>query len=118
MFEAAFILHKGKRILRIDYSGLSIDEALAAMPAAMALIAAESPGSVRALTIWDTSLNKQVAEAIGRQVAVNAPYIRASAVVTARPFQKVVFEGMRAAGRSALKTFDDEQVAKDWLAAQ
>jgi hypothetical protein len=113
-----FINHKGKRILRLDYSGLSLEEAMAALQQSERVIAAEPLRSVRAVTIWSARLTNQAAEAIKRHVDHNTPYIYASAVVTVNPFQKAVFEALKAIDLERLVTFNDEQQALDWLAAQ
>jgi hypothetical protein len=118
MFRPTFIVHRGCRILRIDYSGMPIAEAAAAMERAQAVIASEPQHSVRALTIWDTPLSQSSAEMVRRHVAMNTPFIYASAVVTARRVQDVFFESLNVAGRARLTIFEDEEQAKDWLAEQ
>src|SRR5512146_1755122 len=91
MSRVEYVECRDRRILRLDYSGLSGAEVVAAMEQAMPVIAAEPPRSIRALTIWNTRLTNEIADAIKRYVAHNTPYIYASAIVTATPFQKVVF---------------------------
>jgi hypothetical protein len=118
MFRPTFIVHRGCRILRIDYSGMTIAEAGAALERAQTVIASEPQRSVRALTIWDAPLSQSSAEMIRRHVAVNTPFIHASAVVTARRVQDVFFESLKVGGRPRLKIFEDEEQAKDWLAQQ
>jgi hypothetical protein len=113
-----FITHRGCRILRLDYSGMTIAQATAAMERSHAVIASEPQHSVRALTFWDTPLSQSSAEIIRKHVAANTPFIRASAVVTPRPLQNVFFESLSSGGRQRLRAFHDEEQAKDWLAEQ
>jgi hypothetical protein len=116
--RAGFIEHRHRRVLRIDYSGLSLSDLATSLQQSQELMFAEPPGSVRVLTLWDATLTRAAAELVRRHVVLNTPYVFASAVVTARPLLRVFFESMKVGGRERLKCFDDEPTALDWLAAQ
>jgi hypothetical protein len=119
MLDPRFVQHQGKRILRIDYTGLSQEDVVSLMKKAMPLIAAEPPGSVRLLSVVHTHVGEPVGEALKRFAAHNAPYVLASAIVGATPFQKtVIVLGIQRQGRKNVEAFDDEQRALDWLAAR
>jgi len=115
VFAPVFIDHKGHRILRLDYSGLSPDQLVGAMREAMRVVALQPPGSVRLLTIANALLDERSAEAIRRYARHNKPYVRASALVGPSPFQKVLLLSIKVQGRPELEAFDDEEKAKDWL---
>jgi len=118
VFTPVFIEHKGRRILRVDFSGLSPEQLVGATKHAMRAIAAEPLGSVRILTIANGQLDEQSAEAIRRYAAHNKPYVRASAVVGASGFQKILVVSIKVVqGRTALRNFESEDQAKDWLAS-
>ncbi len=118
MFTPVFVDHKGCRILRVDFSGLSVEQLVDATKDAMRAIAAEPLGSVRILTIANGQLDAHSAEAIRRYAAHNKPYVRASAVVGASGFQKILVVSIKVVqGRAALQTFESEEQAKDWLAS-
>ena len=85
----------------------------------MPIIAAEPFRSVRLLTIWKARLTEQTGDAIKRFAAHNTPYILASAVVGVAGFQAaVLILRIKSNGRDNLEIFQDEQQAKNWLAAR
>ncbi len=118
MAQSAFIHHRGKRILRVDYSGLSAKELPGALETAMKVIAAEPKDSIRILTIVNAHFDGVAAEAIKRYSAHNAPFLRASALVGATPFRKVLLEGLKLQGRKDLEAFDTEAEALAWLGSR
>jgi hypothetical protein len=119
MLAPEFLQHHGKRILRLDYSGLSQEDIVSLMQQAMPVIAAEPAGSVRLLSVVRIHVTEAVGEALKRFAAHNAPFVLASAIVGATPFQKtVIVLNIRRQGRKNVETFDDEERAKEWLAAQ
>lgn len=118
MSRSEFVQVGRSRVLRIDYRGMSLAETLAALQQSESVVAAEPLGSVRVLTLWDAPLTRAAADLIRRHVVVNTPFIRASAVVTPRPMQKVFFDSMKVGGKDRLKVFEDEAAALEWLADQ
>ena len=116
----AFIEHKGVRILRLDLSGLSPHGLVEAMERAKPVIAAEPPRSVRFLTVWKRNrLNAQVADAVKQFALHNTPFVRASALVGMTAIQaSIVLLAIKRQGRRHLEVFEDEEAAKDWLAAR
>jgi hypothetical protein len=119
MSAPSFLQHNGKRLLRLDYAGLSPAAVVAYMKEAKILIAAEPPGSVRLLSVVAIRITDEVMEALRDFAAHNAPFVLATAIVGATPFQKAAIGlNIRSRGRLNVETFDDEQKAKDWLAAR
>lgn len=109
--------HKGKRILRLDYTGLTPPESIAYMQEAKSLIAAEPPRSVRLLSIAPAHITDDVVKALKDFSAHNVPFVVASAIVCASSFQKAaIMLTIVSRGRLNVETFDSEGSAKDWLA--
>ncbi len=120
MTQPVFVEHRGRKILRLDYSGMPLSQVITAMHDNMKVIASQPPNSVLALTLWSAPLTQEAAEIFRRHVAQNTPYIRGSAVVAPRPLQRVFFENIMVDWRGRLhgrlEAFEDEQQAMDWLA--
>lgn len=118
MRPPTFLQHDGKRILRLDYTGLAPEAVIAYMEEAKPVIAGEPPGSVRILNILRIRMTEEITAALKGFAAHNTPYVRASAIVGATPFQRSLFGLMlRSAGRQRVEMFDEEGAALDWLAA-
>ena len=113
-----FIEHQGVPILRVDYSGLSPRELPAALQATMKVIAMQPRASVRILTVVNAHFDAIAAEAIKAYSAHNASYLRASALVGATHFRKVLLESLKLHGRKDLEAFESEGDALTWLAAR
>lgn len=118
-----FLEHRGKRMLLLDYSGLGADpaELQAEIDRTKAIIAAETPGTV--LTICDVRACKITpanVRAIQHLVQHNTPYVRWGAVVLG--LTGVYLTAFRAtqalSRRKNLRSFNDVDAAKEWLAQQ
>ena len=119
MAPPTFLQYKGHRILRLDYSGASPDAIIAYMREARPIIASEPLHSVRLLSIVAIQVTEGIAEALREFAAHNVPFVRASAIVGATPFQKsIIGLSIKSQGRLNVEMFDDEQQAKDWLATR
>src|SRR5512142_1606083 len=117
MAEATFVQHGGKRILRLDYSGLAEPQIIALMEEARSVIAAEPRRSVRLLSIAPAHITEPVVEALKAFAAHNARFVIASAIVSGSSFQKAAITlTIVSRGRLNVETFEDEGRAKDWLA--
>ena len=113
----AFIVFGGKRILRLDYSELTPAEVIACMREAQHGIAAEPARSVRLLCMAPRHLTGKMIEALKDFAAENAPFVLATAVVGASPFQKAaILLTLTGRGWFSVEAFDIEEWAKDWLA--
>lgn len=114
-----FIEYERKRLLRLDYVGLSPEAVIAYMEQAKPVIATEPPRSVRLLSVVGIHMTEEIAAALKRFAMHNRPFVLASAIVGATPFQKsAIGLAITAQGRKNVEMFDDEQQAKDWLVAQ
>jgi hypothetical protein len=82
MFEPEFVQHRGARILRLEFTGLTLQELVAAFDQAQRAIAGEPVGSLRILSILRSHLTRDTADAFKRYGLANRRLaIRASAVV-------------------------------------
>ncbi len=115
MFTPTFIQHRGRRILHLDFTGLSLPELKAAFVEAHRVAWAEPAGTVRILTTLRSPLTPEAAEALKEYGLANRGRIRASAVV-GDSFWMVVVAFLKANGRDDLVLFDDDASALDWLA--
>ena len=113
-FSPEFIEQRGVRVLRLEYRGLAPDELPDAFQQAGEVIAAEPGGSLRILTLLDSSFDAIAAEAFKRYSVANHPFVRASAVV-AKGFWRVVVTSAKLHGRPDLTVFDTQEAALGWL---
>jgi len=120
MVEPSFIEHNGKRLLRLDFRGLTPPEIIAYMQKAMRVIAAEPHRSARLLSlVTKIHVTNEVVTALEEFATHNAPFVLVSAIVGATPFQKAAMGlTITSRGRLNVDMFDDEGEAKDWLAAR
>jgi len=118
MSRAQFIEHQGRRILRVDYAGLTPDHFVVAMRKVMPVIAAEPPHSVLLLTIPTSHLDERMADAIRAYAPEKARHVRAEALVGATAFHRLLFLSNKAKYHLEREVFDDEPPAKDWLASR
>jgi hypothetical protein len=115
-FAPQHVVHEGVEILRLDYTHLGAAELGSAFAVAERLIASHSPGSLRILTLLDSSFDASAAEALKRYAVSNRPFVRASAVV-AVGFWSAVVVTIKLHERRDLRMFGDEAAALAWLAA-
>lgn len=116
MFEPRLIGHRGRRILRLDFAGLSEPELLAALDEAQQVVQGAPFGSLRVLASYGASLTPRAAAALEPIAARNQPHVRACAVVGSG--SRNVFRDLSALGRERVMLFEDEASAVEWLAAQ
>ena len=114
--DPVFVEHGGVRILRVDYSGLSARELPSSLKATMKVIATQPRASLRVLTVVNAHFDAVAAEAIKAYSAHNTPFLRASALVGATHFRKVLLESLKLRGRKDLEAFETEAEALAWLA--
>lgn len=120
MERTHFIEHRGRRILVLDYSGIrDAAEALREIQRSREVVARQPPGSVLVLThVKDARYNTEVVQALKALVEHNRPYVKASAVVGLGGIQRAVYQTILLFSKRVMKTFDEMEAAKDWLAEQ
>jgi hypothetical protein len=121
MPRTRFIEHAGRKLLLLDFSGITDPEgAYDAIAEARSIIARNPPdGSLLTLTlVKDSHFDSGVLKAIRELAEHNKPYVRAGAVVGLAGLMKVVFNTLiHLTGRN-IKSFDDVESAKTYLLAQ
>jgi hypothetical protein len=113
-FSPRFVAHDGVEVLRLDYTRLSPPALCQAFTAAGQLISSHPPGSLRILTLLDSSFDGAAAEALKRYAVSNGPFVRASAVL-AVGFWSAVVVTIKLHQRHDLRLFGDEAAALAWL---
>ncbi len=118
MGRTRFIEFEGRKILMLDFSGISDpSSAIEAVSEARALVGRQQPdGSLLTLTnVTGSHFDSGVLKAIRELVEHNKPYVRAGAVVGLAGLMKVVFNTLMHLTGRQLKSFDDMDDAKAYL---
>lgn len=116
--EVQFIMHGGKRILRVDFAHKQLEDLPRIMQQVREVVSSQPPGSVYTLTdVTGTSFNTEITEAMKRLVADNKPYVAAAAVVGVTGLKQVILNAITRFTGRRLYAFDDAGAAKDWLAS-
>ncbi len=115
--HVAYIEQRGRRILRVDYSGLGGDASLAARDQTLQVLRGEPERSVLMLSVANAAFNGRIVQAIKGYAAAAAPYLRAWAVLGADSFHRLLIGSLQLEAFDRLEAFDDEEQAKDWLAS-
>ena len=110
------IVHNGKQIIFLDFSGCNVEDFPTIINEAEKLIRAEPLNSVLTLTdVTDAKYNLEVTEALIEFVKGNKPFVKAGGVVGLDTIKKVIYNSvMHFSGRNLL-AFDDIEKAKNWL---
>lgn len=119
MERARYVVHRGQRILWVDYSGIrTVEELESAAQSATRMVQSEPPDSVLALLdLSGVPFGLRLVRMLGEAAAANVDFVRARAVVglpdAARPTVGAVgvFSGR------PLEVFADTDSALDWLTA-
>ena len=113
------ITHKGVNIYYMDFTGIKTEnEVQAVIDESIQFIRNQPPHSAICLTnISDMHFNNQIKEKFQNFINGNKPYIKASAVLGVTGLKQILFNGlMKITGRD-VRSFDDAESAKEWLAA-
>ena len=120
MERTRFVDHKGKRILLLDYSGMtSPDEEVAEIRRGIELVASQPRNSLLVLTdVTDARYNTTVLQALKELAAHNAPFVKASAVVGIAGLRRIAYQAVIVFSKRNIKTFDTPDAAREWLVTQ
>jgi hypothetical protein len=113
--------HRGQPILRLDLSGLRNGELPAALDQLIEIVSREPAGTVRLMVVGQghIPINGDLAETVRRYASHGStPAARATALVGATTFQKVLFFSLPNPGQRKRNAFDLEVEAMDWLVEQ
>ena len=113
-----FILHSGKEILLLDFSGCSADEACGVIEQAMPVVKTRPEHSLRTLAdVTNMRFDDRLSQRMKEFTAHNKPYVKAAAVVGVTGLKKILFEAVMIFSKRKFHAFDDQDQAKNWLAA-
>lgn len=120
MERVNWISHKGKQIVFTDLSHMmSSEEQVAVIRQAQELICAQPPQSVLSLIDY-TGIHYNIPAVEAQKTFSTAvtPHMKASAVVGITGMMQVIYRSVVRITRRNIKTFDDLESAKEWLATQ
>jgi hypothetical protein len=117
MKRVAFIYHKGKEILYLNFADCKVEEAVPIIEEAKKVISARPEHSLLTLTdVSNMRFDEKVSQEMKAFTVHNKPYVVAAAVVGVTGIKKILFEAVLLFSRRKLHTFDTIEQAKDWLA--
>ena len=120
MKEPKIIAYKNKSIYYMDFSDLKDEKIIKQIIDKSAeFIRSQPERSVLSLTnLQGMHFNSTIKELFSKFITGNKPFIKASAVVGISGLQRIIYNGvMRITGRN-IRSFDNINVAKDWLTSQ
>jgi hypothetical protein len=120
MQRTRFIEHGGKRILLLDFTGLTPQTALPVIAEARSVVARQpEDGSLLTCTdVTGATYDQKVIDALKELSTHNRPYVRAAAVVVERGLKRALLSLVALFSRRKLHPAATSQEALDWLAAQ
>ena len=121
MDRVRFIEHKGRRIVLLDFAGITDPtQGLAAVAEATKFIGAlPVGGDTMTLTdVTDTRYDRKIVEAFKEMTAKNRPIVRTAAIVSNSSLHRAAISMIALFSRRKLEVFDSRAQALDWLASQ
>jgi hypothetical protein len=121
MDRVRFIEHQGKRIVLLDFAGITDpDQGLAAVAEATRFIGAQpvGGGTLTLTDVTDTRYDRKIVEAFKEMTARNRPIVKAAAIVSNSSLHRAAIGMIALFSRRKLEVFDSRAQALDWLAIQ
>jgi hypothetical protein len=121
MSRVRFLDHHGRRIILLDFAGITdVEEGLAAVAEASRFIGAQpADGTSMTLTdVRDTRYDRRIVDAFKQMTAANRPIVKAAAVVSNSPIHHAAISLIAFFSRRRIQIFESRESALDWLAAQ
>ena len=119
--RARFLEHAGKRVILLDFSGITDpEEGLAEVEKARRFIAGQKPDGTH-LTLTDvtrTRYDRRIVEAFKAFTAHNRPYVRAAAVVSDSTLHRASISMIALFSKRKIHTCATREEGLAWLAAQ
>jgi hypothetical protein len=111
-----FIVHRGKRVLSINYAHCDVAQLKAVAEEGHRMISRERLNSVLTLNdVTGTGFDHESVEALKSRVAANAPYVRRAAVIGISGLQRLIYEAVKLFTRRNIPLFSTREEALDWL---
>jgi hypothetical protein len=119
MERTRFIEHRGQRILLLDFTDLTPQDAPPAIAEARAIVAAQAPGSTLTCTdVTGSGWNREVIDALKELAAHNRPYVRSAAVVVESGLKRSLVSLVALFTKRSLHAAATRDEALDWLVRQ
>jgi hypothetical protein len=120
MNNVSILRHRDREIIILDLKGVtSIETSLAAVNDAEALIRTRPPASVLLITdVSDAHYDLNGVEALKNFSHAITPFVKASAAVGITGMKSIIIRSLTRLTGRAIRSFDDIEQAKDWLASQ
>ncbi len=119
MSRVEFYTHKGKSILLIDFSRLTIDEIPSVITEARRVIDQQPKQSLLTLTdLTKMHFDAEVMNALKEYAKRNKPYVKAAAVVGMEGLLVVLVQGVERSSVRAFQDFKSREEAQEWLCQQ
>ena len=113
-----FATHRGHRILRVDFTGLSPEEHTRALDPVQDFITRQPPSSLLLMNLSNDRFTAASADAIKRYASSIDPYLRATAIVCPPGFRRAFVAVLNTQLQHEIRCFEDELGAMDWLITQ
>jgi hypothetical protein len=111
-----FIMHKGKRVLFIDYSHSDVETMKAVAEEGHRVIALHSPKSVLTLNdVTGASFDQESVEVLKSKVTANAPYVKRAAVIGISGLQRLIYEAVKFFAKRTIPLFPSREEALNYL---
>jgi len=111
--------YKGKPIIETDFGGCVPGKYAPLIAAAQKSIMAAPRGTVLALTRFGNSrFDPGTVLEMERFASAVMPYLKANAFVGVTGMKRVIFNGIKPLYRVPVELFDDDAVAREWLAGR
>ncbi|MBI9050865.1 MAG: hypothetical protein JEZ00_15700 [Anaerolineaceae bacterium] len=114
--SAEWIMYKGKKILYVNYGGLSPAEMLEQILSATKMIVDENSDQILSLSdVTDCFVNKEFTDLSKKQGAISLPLTKKAAIVGVTGIKNILLKGVNAFTNNPRVPFDMLEEAKDWL---
>jgi hypothetical protein len=113
-----FVVHKGKRILVVDFSRCSATEVAEVARAVPEVVTAQPRDSVLILADYTgASLDHEAMQVLKETAVFDKPYVKKSAWIGVENLPPVFADAMKNFSRREFPAFKTRQEALEWLAA-
>jgi hypothetical protein len=116
--SAEWINYQGKKILFIDYSGLTPPEQLEQIRKAAQMLADTKATDNLSLTnVSNTRVSQEFIELAKEQGKISAPFTKKAAIVGITGIRKIILKAVNTVSGNPRVPFDTIEQAKEWLVA-
>lgn len=121
MDRVRFIEHQGKRIVLLDFAGITdIEQGLGAVAEATKFIGAQPVGgdTMTLTDVTDTRYDRKIVEAFKEMTTRNRPIVKVAAIVSNSSLHRAAISMIALFSRRKLEVFESRDQALEWLATQ